>query len=84
MTKPTLSLTDLRAKVEQDLTRNILPFWAQRGFHPQTGGLVGVVTNDLRVYHDVPQHSVLGARVLWTFAEAARLRRAAEQQGGRA
>jgi len=73
MTKPTISLTDLRAKMEQDLTQNILPFWAQRGFNPDTGGLVGVVTNDLRVYHDVPQHSVLGARVLWTFAEAARL-----------
>lgn len=73
MTKPTLSLSDLRQSVERDLTQNILPFWAQRGFNPQTGGLVGVVTNDLRVYHDVPQHSVLAARVLWTFGEAQRL-----------
>jgi len=73
MSRPSLSLTELRQRVERDLTANILPFWAQRGFNPATGGLVGVVTNDLRVFPDVPQHSVLAARVLWTFAEAQRL-----------
>jgi len=70
MLQATLSLPDLRRHVERELTQNILPFWARHGFNPTTGGLAGVVTNDLRVYPEVPQHSVLAARMLWTFAQA--------------
>jgi cellobiose epimerase len=72
MTMPSISLTDLRQKVEADLTGNILPFWARRGFKP-SGNLVGIITHDLRSYDDVPRHAVLCARVLWTFAEAQKL-----------
>lgn len=69
MTKPSLSLTDLRQKAEADLTGNILPFWARKGFKAD-GNLAGIITHDLREFDDVPRHAVLCARVLWTFAEA--------------
>ncbi len=66
------SLSELRRRTEADLNRNILPFWAERAFKPD-GNLVGLVTHDLREFDDVPRHVVLCARILWTFAAAARL-----------
>ncbi|HNX95778.1 MAG TPA: AGE family epimerase/isomerase, partial [Holophaga sp.] len=72
MTKPTLSITELRRSAEADLTQNVLPFWTRHGFNAK-GALIGIVANDLRVFENIPQHSVLCARILWTFAEAQRL-----------
>lgn len=70
---PTTSLAMLRQQAEKELLTNILPFWARHTFDPQTGNLVGVVTNDLRRLGGVPRHSVLCARILWTFAAAQRI-----------
>lgn len=55
-----------------DLDDNILPFWTQRAFKSD-GNLVGIITHDLREVDDVPRHVVLCARILWTYAAAARL-----------
>jgi mannobiose 2-epimerase len=66
------TLTQLRQKAEADLIGNVLPFWHLRGFS-DSGSLVGLVAHDLRVFPKVPQHAVLCARVLWTFAEALRI-----------
>lgn len=58
--------------MEAELTQNILPFWVRYAFDPASGGLSGVVTNDLRRFDDVPRHVVICARLLWTFAAAVR------------
>ena len=71
MATPPVSLSELRRRMQADLDNNILPFWAQRAFKPD-GNLVGVITHDLREFDDVPRHVVLCARILWTFAAAAR------------
>jgi len=71
MATPPVSLSALRRRMQADLDNNILPFWAQRAFKPD-GNLVGVVTHDLREFDDVPRHVVLCARILWTYAAAAR------------
>jgi len=63
---------ELRRQFEDELTRNILPFWMTHAVYKSDGGLHGAVTNDLRVDDDVPRSSVLCARVLWTFAAAYR------------
>ena len=65
------ALTHLRARAGRELTENILPFWEQHAFG-QDGWLVGTVRDDLSVDADAARHSVLAARILWTFAEAAR------------
>jgi len=70
---PTTSLSELRRRAEHELTTDILPFWARRAFEPDTGNLVGVVTNDLRTLSSGPRHVVLCARILWTFAAAQRV-----------
>jgi len=71
MERTKISLLELRRRAEAELTQDILPFWAKRGFDPTTGRLAGVVTNDLRTFDEVPRHVVLCARVLWAFAAAA-------------
>ena len=71
MATPPVSLSELRRRMQADLDNNILLFWAQRAFKPD-GNLVGVITHDLREFDDVPRHVVLCARILWTFAAAAR------------
>ncbi len=63
---------DLKRQFEQELTRNILPFWMTHAVDEANGGLHGAVANDLRVDDDVPRSAVLCARVLWTFSAAYR------------
>jgi mannobiose 2-epimerase len=72
MQQPELSLSELRRRAEAELTQDILPFWRRHAFDPVTGRLSGVVANDLRRFDDVPRHAVLCARLLWTYAAAAR------------
>jgi cellobiose epimerase len=63
-------LSQLRSEAEQDVRRNVLPFWAEHAFDPISGGLVGRVTNDLRRFDTDSRHSVLCSRILWTFSSA--------------
>jgi len=74
MTPVLSSLGVFRQSVERELCSNILPFWARWGFNESTGGLAGIVTCDLRVYPEIPQHAVLATRILWTFSQAVRVR----------
>ena len=63
---------DLRQCIEQELTGNILPFWADRTPDPVHGGFYGSLSNDLKVNNEVPRSAVLYGRILWTFASAYR------------
>ncbi len=73
MPQSPFSIQKLRLRAEAELNGDILPFWAKHAFDPATGRMAGVVTNDLRKFDDVPRHVVLCARILWTYAAAARL-----------
>ncbi|MCX7799917.1 MAG: AGE family epimerase/isomerase [Fimbriimonadales bacterium] len=54
-------------ELEEELLRNIVPFWASRAFEGPSGGLIGGLTHDGRLL-DLPRSSVLAARLLWTFS----------------
>jgi mannobiose 2-epimerase len=60
------------ARIERELTGNILPFWIKYTVDHANGGFYGAVSNDLRVLNDVERSLVLCARILWTYAAAYR------------
>ncbi len=64
-------LARLRAAAAIELRTDILPFWERYAFVGDDW-IVGEVGDDLTIRDDVPRHSVIVARVLWTFAAAAR------------
>src|SRR5674536_320629 len=70
-------LSELRERAAAELHEDILPFWERWAFDSD-GWLVGSVRDDLSIDDDVPRHSVIMARILWTFAAAA----GAEQDPG--
>ncbi|WP_062464359.1 AGE family epimerase/isomerase [Demequina soli] len=63
-------LSALRELAARELSRGILPFWESHAF-AEDGTLRGGVSDDLSYLDDLPRHSVLAARILWTFASAA-------------
>src|SRR5450759_1932757 len=64
-------LSELRERAAAELHDDILPFWEWWAFDSD-GWLVGSVRDDLSIDDDAPRHSVIVARILWTFAAAAR------------
>ena len=67
-----LATTELRNRIEAELTGNILPFWISHVTDERRGGFHGALTNDLRALDEVPRSAVLCARILWTYAAAYR------------
>lgn len=65
------ALAALAASARAELTDNILPFWTQHAFDDD-GWLRGAVLDDLSLDDSRPRHAVIAARILWTFAAAAR------------
>jgi len=65
-------LRALQAEVHEELTENILKFWATRTPDPVLGGFVGRVGPDGRPHPEAPRGAILNARILWTFAAAYR------------
>lgn len=61
---------NLRARVQDELLGNILPFWMRHAVDRTRGGFYGALTNDLHVHNDAPRSAVLCARILWTYAAA--------------
>jgi mannobiose 2-epimerase len=68
----TLTESDFRQQLEEELTAHILPFWMTHAVDKANGGFYGAVTNDLQVHNKVPRSAILCARILWTFAKAYR------------
>ncbi len=64
---------DWAARIRQELTGNILPFWMRNTVDHGGGGFYGEVTNDLTVVKDAPRAAVINSRILWTFSAATRL-----------
>ena len=65
-----LSKSDFKRQLEEELMENILPFWMTHVVDKVHGGFYGAVTNDLRVHNEVPRSAILCARILWTYATA--------------
>ncbi|MCR4860221.1 MAG: AGE family epimerase/isomerase [Bacteroidales bacterium] len=61
----------LAREVENDLTENILPFWAGHAVDPE-GGFYGTLSWDARPEQDADKGAILNARILWTFSRAFR------------
>lgn len=62
----------LHQRIDRELRENILPFWIEHAVDPDSGGLYGALTNDLRILNDIPRAGIICARVLWTYATAYR------------
>jgi mannobiose 2-epimerase len=56
------------SKVEQELFKNIIPFWIEKTIDRENGGFYGRITNDLKIEPEAPKSLILHARILWTFA----------------
>jgi mannobiose 2-epimerase len=61
------------ARIEGELTGNILPFWMRHTVDRENGGFYGKISNDLVVDKESPRASVINTRILWTFSAACRL-----------
>ena len=66
------ALQTLAAEVRTELTRDILPFWAER-MQDGNGGFHGHIDGEGRLVPDAPKGAILNARILWTFAAASRI-----------
>lgn len=60
-------------KVEEELRKNILPFWMNVVCDHKQGGFYGFVDADGKPSLDAPKGGILTARILWTFSHAYRL-----------
>jgi mannobiose 2-epimerase len=68
------------ARIENELTGNILPFWMRHAVDRENGGFYGTISNDLVIDKESPRASVINTRILWTFSAACRLRGPAYRQ----
>ncbi|MGA7713047.1 MAG: AGE family epimerase/isomerase [Rhizomicrobium sp.] len=57
----------------KELVGNILPFWMRHAIDREHGGFYGTIDCDLHIETEAPRASVIGTRLLWTFAAATRL-----------
>ena len=68
----------LKREVEEELTRNILPFWMDKMTDNVNGGFYGRITGTDELVPEAEKGAVLNARILWTFSAAYRLLRREE------
>lgn len=61
------------SRIRGELVGNILPFWPRYALDRVGGGFFGEVSDTLTVRAEAPRASVVNARILWTYAAAARL-----------
>ena len=62
----------LKQEIVQDLTENILPFWANHAPDP-AGGFYGTLNFDGTPRANAMKGGILNARILWTFSSAYRI-----------
>jgi mannobiose 2-epimerase len=71
MTRNTEQVLDELGKgALEELTLNILPFWAEKMPDTEHGGFYGRVDGHNRVIDDAPRGAILNARILWSFSAA--------------
>ena len=65
-------VAQLRQEIVQDLTENILPFWAVHSPDP-AGGFYGTLNFDGTPKENAVKGGILNARLVWTFSAAYRM-----------
>jgi len=65
-------VAQLKQEIVQDLTENILSFWAKHAPDP-SGGFYGTLNFDGTPRENAPKGGILNARILWTFSSAYRM-----------
>ncbi|HCS66562.1 MAG TPA: N-acyl-D-glucosamine 2-epimerase [Cellvibrio sp.] len=55
---------------EQELTRNILPYWIKHAPNPETGGFYGQVSADGKADPSAERGALLSSRILWSYSSA--------------
>jgi len=65
-------VAQLKQEIVQDLTENILPFWANHSPDP-SGGFYGTLKFDGMPRENAYKGGILNARLVWTFSSAYRL-----------
>jgi mannobiose 2-epimerase len=63
----------LSSELRTELTERILPFWMEKTVDTVNGGFVGRITHSGVTDLDAPKGAVLNARILWTYAAAAKV-----------
>jgi cellobiose epimerase len=58
---------------ENDILRNVLPYWIKYVPDDQNGGFYGRITNDQVIDYTADKGAILNARILYTFSAAYRL-----------
>ncbi|MFY9922861.1 MAG: AGE family epimerase/isomerase [Opitutaceae bacterium] len=61
---------DYLRRIEDDLRRNILPFWIERVVNREGRSFFGSITNDLVTDPNAERGALLTSRILWTYAAA--------------
>jgi cellobiose epimerase len=67
------SIHILKTEVQNELTKNILPFWSNNMADPINGGFLGRIDGSGIVYPLADKGCVMNARILWTFSSAFRI-----------
>ena len=63
----------MRAEVQEELERNILPYWMEKVTDHEQGGYYGRIDGYDKVHPEAEKGAILNARILWTFSAAYRL-----------
>lgn len=66
-------LISLKGEIKENLTTNLLPYWATKMVDTINGGFYGRVDAKEQVYPDAEKGGILNARLLWTFSSAFRV-----------
>ncbi len=65
-------INDFLKNAQNELEKDILPFWIKNCRDNEYGGFIGGMSNDRTIVKDAPKGLVLNARILWTFSAAYR------------
>ena len=64
------NLFKLKQQVKEELTQNILPFWAGKMTDEKHGGFYGQIKGDGQLIAEANKGGILNARILWSFSSA--------------
>ena len=59
---------EMKAGAQEELNRNILPFWIKRMPDDKEGGFYGRIDGKNNVIAGAPKGAILNARILWSFS----------------
>jgi cellobiose epimerase len=68
-------IKQIREFTENDLLRNVLPYWIKNVPDDKNGGFFGRITNDQIIDFKAEKGAILNARILYTFSAAYRIYR---------